>query len=153
MRLAAAIAAACCLTGVASAAVPQRGAYVITSSTAARAIPVALTVSLTFEMQCGNPGRSPLTLTLPPQMTVPVRIAASSVLVDGKPAKSVTTHGSKVTIAIAQPHFLTCDVIGMSTLTVMIGKRAGLGNPKTAGIYAFHVAIGPVKGAPKLRIT
>ncbi|HEY4348042.1 MAG TPA: hypothetical protein VGM80_10670 [Gaiellaceae bacterium] len=136
----------------ASAAVPQRSVSVLTSSTKPGAKPVALMLSLTYEMQCGNPGRTPLTLTLPSQMTAPAKLSRSEVLLNGKPAKSAVIHGSKVTITIEQPQFLTCDVIGMGTLKVVILKKAGLGNPKKPGIYGFPIEIGPIKGTPMLRI-
>jgi hypothetical protein len=149
------LALACLVVAPAAlAAAPlQRSASVLTSSTIHGAKPVALTVTLTYEMQCGNPGRTPLTLTLPAAMTVPASISTNNVLLDGKPAKSVAVHGSRLVIAIEQPHFLTCDVIGLSSLKILITKKAGLGNPKTAGIYGFPIEIGPIRGTPKLQIT
>jgi hypothetical protein len=139
-------------SATAGAAVPHRSASVLTSSTKPGAKPVALMLGMTFEMQCGNPGKGPLSITLPARMTIPKKIAAGAVTVDGKHAKGVAVHGRRLVISLAQPHFLTCDVIGSGTVRVVVARSAGLGNPKKAGIYAFRVAIGPVKGTPKLRI-
>jgi hypothetical protein len=43
-------------------------------------------------------------------------------------------------------------VLGIGKLSVVIGTRAGLANPKAAGVYGFPIAIGRVLGTPKLRI-
>jgi hypothetical protein len=63
-------------------------------------------------MQCGSPGRSPLTLTLPSEMTVPTSVSSKDVLLNGKPAQSVAVHGSSIMIAIGKPRVPICDVIG-----------------------------------------
>ena len=43
-------------------------------------------------------------------------------------------------------------MLGLGDLLVVIGKRAGLGNPKAAGIYTFPLTIDRVAAAPRLRI-
>jgi hypothetical protein len=35
----------------------------------------------------------------------------------------------------------------------VITKKAGLGNPKAAGVYGFPIEIGPIRSTPTLRIT
>ncbi len=141
------------LAGTAQGALPPSSASVAASSYAPRANP-ALTFKLTYEMQCGSPGAGPLVVQLPSAMSVPVSIAPSSVLVNGAPAASVKVKGSKLTVGIPQKGgFITCDVIGMGTLTVVVTRSAGLHNPKAKGIYGFRVAIGPLDVAPKYRIS
>jgi hypothetical protein len=157
MRKVAAALFACAVAAVsaagATAVVPPRTASVIASSTAAGAKPVALVYKLTFEMQCGDPGNTPLTLRLPAGMTVPESIPASAVRLNGDPATSVKSSGTSLVVSIEQKTFIKCGVVGMGTLTVVIGKSAGLGNPKAAGVYAFPIAIGAMRGVPKMRIS
>jgi hypothetical protein len=43
-------------------------------------------------------------------------------------------------------------VLGIGSLSVVIGAKAGLANPRIAGVYSFRVAVGTIHGTPKLRI-
>ena len=135
----------------ATAAVPGNSASVVASTYKAGS-PVALTFNLSYPMQCGNPGET-LVVRLPAGMKVPASIGAAAVRVNGGTARSVTTHGSTVAIGIAKKQWITCDLLGMGKLSVVIGARAGLANPAAKGVYGFQVAIGPVRGTPKLRIS
>jgi hypothetical protein len=153
VALVAACAGAGALATVASPAVPQPSAAVSTSSTRAGAKPVALTVTLTLPTRCGDPGKTPLILTLPRAMARPTFVAPASVLLNGRQADSVQTKGQQLVISMKQPGFIRCSVVGVSTLTITIARRAGLGNPKAPGIYSFPVSIGVMHGTPKLRIT
>jgi hypothetical protein len=134
------------------AALPTRGASVSASTYKAGAKPVALTFKLDYEMPCGNPGQT-LAVQLPSNMGVPASISPGSVLVNGKTAKSVSRHGSTLSIAIAEKHWLRCNVLGFGSLSVVIGAKAGLANPRTPGVYGFRIAVGTVHGTPKLRIS
>jgi hypothetical protein len=102
-------------------------------------------------MQCDNPGKS-LVVSLPSAMRVPSKITASAVLVNGSRAASVSQSGSKLTVAIGEAHWLKCKTLNFGSLTVVIGRKAGLGNPKAKGIYGFGVAVGAITGTPQLRI-
>jgi hypothetical protein len=154
--VAATLVAAAAIAGSSLAAVPlpPQSAGVSESTSTAGARPVALTFILRYQMQCGNPGKGPVTLTLPSAMTVPAKIAKSSVLLNGKTPPSVTSRGTKIVVGIAQPSFVTCDVIGVGKLTIVLKRSAGIGNPKTKGVYTFNVQVGKfIKGQPLMRVT
>ena len=102
-------------------------------------------------MPCGNPGQT-LTVRLPSNMGVPASISPGAVLVNGKTAKSVSRHGSTLSIAIAEKNWLKCNVLGIGSISVVIGAKVGLANPRRAGVYGFRVAIGTIHGTPKLRV-
>lgn len=148
------VVAAAALALVASAgAQPLQPSAAITASSYKHATkPVALTYKLSYEMQCGNPGKGPLTLAFPSQVAVP-RVSAADVLLDGKTAPAVKRDGSKLIVSFPPPPAIMCDVIGMGTLTVTITKAAGLANPKAAGLYTFPVTSDKLSAAPKLRVT
>jgi hypothetical protein len=124
----------------------------VAASTSTHGAPVALTFSLTYPMQCGNPGRT-LTVQLPANMKLPPVIAPQTVRVNGSASTSVKLHGSTVSIAIGRKQWLDCKVRGAGTLSVVIAAGAGLANPRSPGVYGFPVAIGQVRGIPKLRVT
>jgi hypothetical protein len=124
----------------------------VTASTSKPGAPVELTFNLNYPMECGNPGRT-LTVRLPAGMRAPDRISPGAVRVNGTKPKTVETHGSMVSIPIAQKQWLTCKLLGMGKLSVVIGTSAGLANPKAAGVYGFPIAIGAIRGTPTLRIT
>jgi hypothetical protein len=110
------------------------------SSTKAAAKPVALTLKLHYEMQCGQPGIGKAVVALPEAVTVPARIDESAVLVNGKPAPLVSVSGHDVSIGMpARRSGVTCMIVGPGTLTLTLTRAAGLGNPKSAGTYTVHV--------------
>ncbi len=87
-------------------------------------------------------------------MTVPARLAKTSVLLNGKTPPSVVLKGSTIVVGIARPSFITCDVISVGTLTILVKRSAGIGNPKAKGTYTFKVQVGStVRGLPRLLIT
>jgi hypothetical protein len=140
------------ITTSAWAALPGQSAAAALSSNLAGARPVALTVTLRYEMQCGSPGIGPVTLTLPAKMAVPTRIAASSVLVDGKAPPSLMRSGSKILVGLPPQPRIMCDSITLGTLTIVLTKAAGIGNPQSAGTYALEAdRVSQTFGA-KLRI-
>ncbi len=110
------------------------------SSTKAAAKPVALTIKLHYEMQCGQPGPGKAVVTLPAAVTVPSTIDEPAVLVNGKAAPAVSVSGHEVSIAMpAKRTGVTCMIIGPGTLTLTLTRAAGLGNPRSAGTYTVHV--------------
>ncbi len=128
------------LVGAGSAAALQplpHAAAVLLSPQRAGARPVALTLQLSYEMQCGYPGPGPLRLALPLAEHVPAVIAPSAVLVDGKAAPAVRVAENVVTVGLPQPPQVMCDVIGPGRLTVELTRAAGLGNPARAGSYTL----------------
>ena len=146
---------ACFLVSVAAAApTPQPGAAasVSSSSTRAGASPVALTLQLHYEMQCGSPGRGPLTIRLPAQMSAPPRIAKAAVRLNGKAPASVTVGGSGIVIGIPPRRGVMCDVVEPGTLTVVLESSAGIGNPKSAGAYTFTALEGSQTFRATLRV-
>jgi hypothetical protein len=150
MKAIAATLAALACAAAAQAGVPANTASV-TASSYTKGAPVALTFNLKYKMPCGSPGKT-MTVLMPAGMKVPATIERHAVRVNGVPASSVATHGRSVSIGLAKKQWLTCDVLGMGTLSVVLGPKAGLANPSTPGVYGFPLAIGPIKGTPQIRI-
>ena len=109
------------------------------SSTKAGAKPVAVTVSVHYQMICGQPGRGTAVVSFPGAADVPRSIERSAVLVNGKPAPAVSVSGHDVTIAMPLPRGVTCLSIGPGTLTLTLTPRARIGNPKAPGTYTIRV--------------
>jgi hypothetical protein len=103
----------------------------------------AATIRLRAELQCGRLSSRTVTVHLPAAMKVPATIAASAVLVGGKPTASVKTTGSTVVITMPLPKGVTCMVLGPGTVAVTFTARVRLHNPASAGSYAFTVASSP----------
>jgi hypothetical protein len=103
----------------------------------------AATIRLHAELQCGRLSARSVTVHLPAAMKVPGTIAASAVLVGGKPAATVKSAGSTVAITMPVPKGVTCMVLGPGTVAVTFTARARLHNPAKAGSYAFSVASSP----------
>lgn len=101
--------------------------------------PVALTVTVHYEMICGQPGPGTAIVTLPTAVRVPSSIASSAVLVNGKPAPAVGVSGHDVSVALPRRKGITCDSIGPGALTLTLTKSAGLGNPASTGTYTIRV--------------
>lgn len=126
--------------------IPAPAISVGLSTAHAGARPVVLTLRLRYEMQCGWPGPGSLAIRFPPGM-LPSRLAAGSVLVNGKGSSIATSSGTPRELALALPKRpqIMCDAIGPGTLTVVFTRAARIGNPKTAGSYllrATHAADG-----------
>jgi hypothetical protein len=132
------IAVAALLADAALAAAPQ-SATVVASPSRAGARPAALTVRLSYEMQCGYPGPGPIVVRLPGGERVPAAIASSALLVNGKPAPGVHVAGRVVSVDLPSRPAIMCDVIGPGTATVVFTRAAALGNPPRAGSYAVTV--------------
>jgi hypothetical protein len=117
-----------------------RSAAISLSSALAGARPVALTLTLTYEMQCGYPGPGPVTIIFPRQERLPGTIAPQQVLVDGHPARTALVSGHVVSVGLAPPPPIMCDVIGPGHLTIRFSRAARLGNPLRAGSYTLTVS-------------
>lgn len=98
--------------------------------------PVALTVTLHYEMQCGYPGSGTLSVVLPSREQVPRALVVGSALLDGKRVDASLGPGKTVSVTLPPRPGVMCDEIGPGTLTLVVGKNAGLGNPAKAGTYA-----------------
>jgi hypothetical protein len=122
------------------------GATAVLSSAAAGARPVALTIRLHTELQCGRFTATSLAVSLPSSMRVPP-ISKTAVTVSGKAPASVSTTGEHVVIRTAVPKpGPTCDVIGPGVVAIKFARPAGLGNPPHAGSYTFSVVATPRGG-------
>jgi hypothetical protein len=134
--------AAILVPAAAGAAVPVGPSGPITatlSSSKAGTKPVVLTLRMHFEMVCGQPGPGTAVVILPAAAMVPTSIDASAVLVNGKPTSSVDVSGHDVTIAMPTQKGISCASIGPGTLTLVLTRAAGVGNPGAAGTYMIRV--------------
>ena len=112
------------------------------SSSHAGARPVALTLAIRMEVQCGRLVGGTLAVRLPAQERLPPKVASGAVLVGGKPAGAVTVAGHTLTVSIPLAHTIMCDSIGPGTVTMVVTRAANLGNPKAAGKYPLVVLRG-----------
>jgi hypothetical protein len=113
----------------------SRALTVALSSTRAGVRPVQVTFRFSYMMQCGYPGAGPVTIALPSAERLPARLARGDVLVDGHAARSAALSGHTLTIALAPPPPIMCDVMGEGRLTVELTTAADIGNPLRAGSY------------------
>ena len=128
-------------------------ATVSVSSSRAGARPVALTLILRYEMQCGYPGSGSLTVKLPAAEQLPTRFAAGSAVLDGTRVAVTLTAGKELRVALpVQPHVM-CDVIGPGKLTLAFTKTARLGNPAKAGTYSVSAQASSRSFQAALKIT
>ena len=103
---------------------------------------MALTLALRTELQCGRLVGGALVVRLPAQERMPASVAATAVLVGGKPSGAVTMAGHTLTVVdpTAPRHDVRFDRPGHrhhgST------RSANLGNPKSAGNYPLVVSRG-----------
>jgi hypothetical protein len=117
-------------------------ASVSVSSRRAGERPVALTLTLRYEMQCGYPGSGTLIVKLPAQEQLPASFAAGSALLDGKRAGVTLAAGKELRVALPARPGVMCDVIGPGKLTLVLTKVARLGNPARAGTYSVTASVG-----------
>jgi hypothetical protein len=124
--------------------VGARGATAALSDPAHGARPVALTLRLRAELQCGRFNSTSITVSLPTAMRVPASVSKSAVTVAGKAPASIGTSGTSVLIHPAPPKpGVTCDVIGPGVVVLKFTRLADLGNPMRAGSYPFNVVAKP----------
>lgn len=136
-------------SGAAAAAVPvpmprplTGSAGVALSSPRAGARPVVLRLTLSYEMQCGYPGRGPLVVALPPRARLPAALGAGQVLVDGRRPATLRVSGDVLTVGLQPPPQVMCDVIGPGRLVLELARSADLGNPRRAGVYTIRASVG-----------
>jgi hypothetical protein len=111
------------------------------SSHLAGAAPVAMQLRLTYEMRCGWPGPR-IDVVFPSTERLPARVARTAVLVDGRPAAGVTRSGRSLSIMVAPPAGVQCDLIAPGTVRVNLTRAVGLGNPHRPGTYAISARHG-----------
>lgn len=155
--LATAIGAALTMGGAAAARprnTPAPGSLSATLSSArAGARPVAVTLALRTELQCGRLVGGTLVVHLPTPERMPRTVAAAAVLIGGKPSGAVAVAGHTLTVSIPRPHVMMCDSIGPGTITMVLTRAANLGNPKAAGKYPLVVSRGTQQFKATLTIT
>ena len=105
----------------------------------AQAHRVRLTITLTYDMQCGFPGAGPLVVTFPSAMKLPKHFAAGSVKLSGK-AIAAAVKGRRVTVMVPPHSGVLCGTIGPGRVTLTFTRAARLANPAHAGSYAFAAA-------------
>ncbi len=88
-----------------------------------------LTLTLHYEMTCGQPGAGPLVVHLPARMTV---LPTLAVRIGAKRATNVAVSSNHITVQLTRPPGVTCMLIGPGTLTLYL---AGVRNPAAAGTY------------------
>ena len=134
-------------TGAAAVAAPPGAegsdwASASLSSVHAGARPVALVVSLHTELQCGRLRGGALALTFPAAAQLPRTMYASAIAVQGKPPSSVKLANRTLSITVARPTGVMCNVIGPGTVKILVSRAAQLGNPAAAGAYKLAVHYG-----------
>jgi hypothetical protein len=132
---------------------PMDSVTVTLSSTHAGARPVVLTLAVRTELQCGRLIGGALVVRLPAQERMPATVAATAVLVGGKPSGAVAVAGHILTVSIPRPRAMMCDVIGPGTVTLVLTRSANLGNPKNAGTYPLVVSRGTQQFKTQLKIS
>ena len=123
------------------------GATAEASDASPGARPVALTIRLHAELQCGRFDATSIAVSLPSSMRVPGSLSRAAITVAGKAVISVEVNGSRIVIhrAATKPG-VTCDVIGPGVVTIRFARLAGLGNPPRPGSYSFTVVATPRGG-------
>ena len=135
--------------------IPAPSIAVTLSTAHAGARPVAVTLRLRYEMQCGWPGPGSLVVRFPPGMRLPAGLPAGAVLVNGKGATAAgpSCASHEITVGLPKRPQIMCDSIGPGTLTVAFTHAARLGNPKAAGSYVLRATHGADRFAGRLAIT
>ncbi len=145
VRVAAAALVALLVAGAASGARLQSRsgeASVTLSSSAAGAQDVGLTVQIPTVLQCGRPTGVPVALTLPRAVQMPRAIPVSAVRVNGVPASKVVVASRVVTVSLPIHRGITCFSLIEGKMKITIAPSAALGNPSSAGTYAFGIRQG-----------
>jgi hypothetical protein len=113
-----------------------------------------LMLELHYEMQCGQPGRGTVVITLPAAAHVPrTLLQPAGVFVNGKPAPKVGLAGHVVKVTLPPPPGVTCMVIGPGTLTITLARNFGFANPDKPGRYVIGLRDGARTFAPHFSVT
>lgn len=118
-------------------------ASIALSSYTAAARPVAIVLRLHYEMQCGWPGPT-IAVTFPALERMPSSVPRRAVLVDGKEPTAAMLNERTVSLTIARPAGVMCDVIGPGIARVAFSRAAGFGNPRRPGTYAIVARHGAI---------
>jgi len=127
------------VAGSAIAGPIQPSATVVPSNSSPGVRPVSLIIKIRLELQCGQPGVAPITITLPAAEKVPRTIPLTAVRVSGRLPATLSRQGRRITITPAAPSGVTCDVIAPGTITIRISKTANFGNPDRPGNYRIAI--------------
>jgi hypothetical protein len=127
-------------------------ATVVLSSNAAGASAVSMTISLRTELQCGRLMGGPVVATFPRRVRVPGTIVATAVLVGTRASRSVSVAGHAVSVAMPLPRGVMCDSIAPGVAKITFSRAAGLGNPKSPGVYVLKLRRGSETFAALFRI-
>jgi|SRR5581483_2249900 len=144
--------------GAASAAVHTPPSPLATSLTVgvsspkAGARPVAVTLKIVTELQCGRLTGGPLVFRFPAAERLPKTIPASGVSISGQAAESVAVAGRNVTVSLKPRTGIICDVIALGTAPVVFTKSANMGNPVRAGLYTVSLVRGHAATAARFRV-
>jgi hypothetical protein len=131
---------------------PTSGASLQVSSAHAGARPVALTLKLHYEMQCGQPGSGSLVLSLPAAAKLSSSFTGTALL-NGKRVSLKAGPGKTLRAALPAPPKVICDVIGPGTLTFVVPRTANVGNPAAPGSYPVTARAGIHAFRTTLQIT
>jgi hypothetical protein len=112
-----------------------------------------LTLTLHYEMQCGQPGPGTVAISLPATAHVPTTLAPNAVLVDGRAAVKAQLAGHTVRVPLPPQPKLTCMVIGPGTLTITLTRPFGFANPAKSGRYVIDVRNGAKTFSPTLAVS
>jgi hypothetical protein len=111
-----------------------------------------ITLSASYEMQCGWPGPGPLSVRFPAGMVLPARFAAGSAIVNGRPVTPSRTKGV-VAVPLPKRPQIMCDAIGPGRLTVTFTRGARIGTPKATGSYVVRATHGSETLAGRFSVT
>jgi hypothetical protein len=106
-------------------------------------VPDTLSLTLQYEMVCGQPGRGPLIVDLPSAFRV---VARPRVEVRGAVRPASASAGT-VTVLLAKPPYVTCMSITQGTLRIAI---AGVRAP--AGTYVVRARVNTHSFAASVRV-
>jgi hypothetical protein len=112
------------------------------SSRSPGARPVAVTLKVHAELQCGRLTAGTLVFRFPAAERLPKTIAAGDATISGHASAKVTVEGRTVSIVQKPRTGVMCDVIAPGVVTVLLSKDAGLGNPASPGLYTVSLLRG-----------
>lgn len=95
---------------------------------------VRLTLTFTYQMQCGYPGAGPFVVTFPSSVKLPKRFAAGTVKLSGKTI-AAKVKGRNVTVTVPPPQGTLCSTMGPGLVTLTFTHAAKVANPTHAGFY------------------
>src|SRR5579862_5900977 len=128
-------------------------ATVALSSTRVGKRPVAVTLTLGYEMQCGYPGSGSLIVALPVTEQLPNSFPGASAVLNGRSVRLGFAAGKALRVTLPPRPKIMCDVIGPGSLKLVLTKAAKLGNPRKAGSYVISARVDGHSFRTSVRIT